>query len=227
MAQFFDISVLSFGADPRGNQDSTAAFNAAIAKAKEFDRFQLSGVLDTAVRVIVPKGIYLVSSINFTNLIGVDLISQAWQSGCIIYGNQQTTPGPILDMTASSSCRVAGITFAGENTDGSPPDVVPECAILVANKASVFPTVTRININGCGTLGRFSKAALALIGSSETVVDGSCVFQNRIATARSVYISDSNDLSFSSPYENIYSGSIRGKNNSVVIGVESHGGNEE
>lgn len=225
MPQFNNISPVSYGADPNGNQDSTAAFNAAIAAAKEYDVFSLSNVLSTAIRIIVPKGIYLVSSINFTNLVGVDFISSAWQSGCIIYGNQQTEPRPILDCTGSSSCSIRGITFAGENTDGSAPNVIPECAVLVANRADVFPTNTRMSISGCGTLGRFSKAAFAFLGASEYVVNSSSVLQNKTA-GHTLYISDSNDLNFHSDYESIHPGSIPGKNGFIGDGVEIHGGSE-
>lgn len=220
------ISVTSYGADPRGRQDSTAAFNEAIARAKEFDVFALSNELDVAISIYVPRGSYLVSSIDFCGLVAVELIGDSWQSGAIIYGTEQTTPLPILDCTASSSCRIRGLTFAGETPGGDATDVMPSCGILLGNRLDVPGTCTRMNISACGTLGRFSGAGLAAVGASEMVISDSCVFQNKRGDAHGVFISDRNTLGIVSAYEDIHPGPLPGKSNVMEPGTEVHGGQE-
>lgn len=218
-----DILVTAYGADPTGGQDSTEAFNAAIDKAKEFNVFQLSSVLDTAVRIVIPQGIYCVSSINASGLVGVDIVGDN-NNAAIIYASEQDTPLPVLDLTGSSTCYLSGFVLAGENPDGTPSTVTPSCALLLGSLDSVPGTVTQNHINKVGTLGRFSKSAFVYAGAGETKTTF-LTLQNKDPNGHCLYLSANNDLGVESAYQEVHPGPVGMKNN-LFFNIEAHSSQE-
>ena len=185
------LNPLALGADPTGVSDSTIPLNLYI-------RFYLdqAGIEDPFqtvygdVSMVIPEGIYSVSSLNFTNTrASRNYHIQAF--GAVFVGN--TTDVAVVDCIGSRWLWFWGLTVIG--TDANPP--LTGC-ILGEIQAEACGNN---KFYGCQFLGNFTKACFMNMGS-ETTQYYSCRFSNinDQVGSYSYYADGQNLLGYSSLY---------------------------
>lgn len=160
------VSVLDFGADPTGVNDSTDAFNKAWAHIKQSVESMSSGGNLVSVSIEVPAGRYKAStSINWTGLLCWNIHVNA--DGVVLRSTAANKPA--IDATGVRGLHLKGISIHGDVS------LSPSCAILIGPSGTA--TCGNNKFSEVKTTGVFTKAAFANIGSETTVYDN-CYFAN-------------------------------------------------
>ena len=177
------LNVKDFGAKGDGQTDDTKAIQAAIDEAARVSlnpdgspKYQGTQTYDVK-QVFFPAGGYAVSSLNLTKRHGVKLVGESTPWGVRFYGDKQTTPMPVLDITGSS-LHIENVTVLGQQLSGARPNVLPSVGILLAS-SNVPHKDAQGNIVGYGgdstatgmqnvtVHGYFGKAAVYIYGSND------------------------------------------------------------
>lgn len=191
--------VTAYGADPSFSTDSTAAINAAIAAARTDGR-----------PVLIPAGQYKVSSINATGFRqfpgGLQLRGEG-EGRTQLFGVEQATAGPILDLTGSSYCRVSNLSLMGMDPGGAAPAVIPQTGLLTAESVVGGTPALDCNKNrydSVSCLGYFGVAAIASIGQTNSLYLF-CTTQQWFAGGAGLYVTGYNPYGVQSGYETVNS----------------------
>ncbi|QQE90499.1 hypothetical protein [Azotobacter chroococcum] len=171
------VNVLSYGADPTGVADSSAALSAAWAdvraRANATTRY-----IDITLKI--PAGIYRVeNTVDFGRAfdwnLGIDC------EGAYLIG--YTAGAPVVDMTGTRGVTCKNLAILGDSVS------VPSCGLLVG--PGQLETSGNNRFANLKIDGYFSTTALWNIGCETTNWD-SCYFQNRSEGANKyAYIADS------------------------------------
>lgn len=157
------VSVLDHGADPTGVADSTTAFNDAIDEIRDTRVAGAEPYFKAAL--IIPRGVYSVSTVNFTGLLSRNFDILGF--GAVIVGN--TAGKAIFDCVNSRWIRVHGLTILGEST------AIPRCGIQLGPKGT--ETSGNCLFYDVSVLGQYTHAPLMNTGC-ETTQYYSCRFSN-------------------------------------------------
>lgn len=204
--------VTDWGCDPTGATDSTAAYNAGIAAAKV--------AYPRGTDILYPPGAYAVSSLNATGYNSVRHIGLGGPGSVVLYGCNQTTAAPILDLTKSSGVRVENIISAAQTLGGGVPSVKPLAAFLLA-ETTAHGDSNKNRMDCCGSMGQFHSAPLCVIGSTDNQFY-SCAFQQGDSGSPTLNISVLPDWYIASLYQTITTSSSNVGDNSF-FGCEFHG----
>lgn len=212
------ILAYDYGVRPDTSADRTVEFQAAIDAAKDAISSPALGTFDTSVQIVIPPGVYCVSSLDMTGCAGIGLTSFGL---VIIYGNKQVSSGkPIIDLTGSSSCIFRNIVVAGQNPAGTDPTIIPTVGWLVAETTAAGDS-NKNRFEDCGSLGKFSVAALFVYGSTDNAWQ-SCAYQQDRTDALALYVGIVNDYGLTSPYQTIATAPTNAGDN-AFYSCEFHG----
>jgi hypothetical protein len=181
--------VTAYGADPRGNEDSTAAFNNQLAKC-----------LSTGGTVFAPAGSYRVSGVNMTRLAYSDVhctLAGAGRNATILTVTQSGGIG--IDALGASNITVKDLTVTTNN-------IVAQTGLLLArsttSRTAGFNVVENVSL-----VGMYSNCALVSIAAETSKrYNVHIANQNRAGPYPNTAFctSGSNDFGITSPNGTIY-----------------------
>lgn len=140
------VSVLDYGADPTGQTDSTAAFNAAIAAASQ----TLPDTIDAGVTVVCNGGVFVIGSLD---TITVPIIID-FQNGYVI----PNTTGVVFTIGYSNATYNAekfvmrDVTFLGSNTWTQQPSTLIKIGTTAQSNQVVLQNVNAWSITATHSL---------------------------------------------------------------------------
>ena len=175
------INALTYGADPTGVSDSSAAMSAAWAALKAVRNTTYTAV---PITLVIPPGIYLIgTSIDWTG--GTSSTFLAWNTtvvaeGAIFVGS--CTGKAVVDMIGVRGLHIRGLHIYGSTTS------IPSCGILMGPRNT--DTCGNNKFDNVKTTGYFSKAAAVNIGSETTQHIFSYFINENTDSAAYAYIAD-------------------------------------
>lgn len=202
------INVVTFGADPTGTKDSTAAIQAAINMSNDELHIQLGLGVSSGRSIFFPPGRYRISSLNMTHRTSLRLMCEP--NTAFLYAAEQTTSAPIIDMSGSGFCSIEGLFIQGHVVGaGLPPAVLPSCAILLAGTTA---TPAHDNIfNHFQIDGFFAGPAICQFHCTYTTMRDATIRTKGEYAALSVARSNIHGLT--SPYQTLHAGPGNSENN--------------
>lgn len=143
------VSVLDFGADPTGVNDSTAAFNAALV---------------ASLKVYAPAGRYLINGIVRMKRDGSSLFGDGWGSTVLFAGDTfigDTTPVPILSVKSDTwdtlNTRIVDISVSDLTLTGRNGATLSDRDLLGTWGAGFEMNVFRVHLDGVKRRAVYAK----------------------------------------------------------------------
>lgn len=194
-----EFNVLDYGADRTGATSSQSAFAACAADVRAWAKGPGYGGNQRAGAMLIPKGNWAgIDKLDFTNCTGVTIKGQGiW--GSTLYVNGQTQSYPVLDFAGSSNCSVQDVSIFSMELNGTPPSILPQCAVLFADSAAV-PASS--NVNECRNVsagGFWAKPPLALYRTTNSRFDF-CRWGQSAQVGPAVYVGTNNAWNYSSAF---------------------------
>ena len=193
---YYEVDAGQYLSGTTGGYDATPALQAAIDEATQFGSANLGPGVDASFRIIIPPGIYNISTLDLTNRSG--LILEGMPGNVILYGTQQTTSAPMIDLTGSIKCGLVGIRINAENGNQQPPAVRPSTGVLLGATGRGDQNY----MHSCQTDFFFAGPAITMIGVWECVFRD-CVFRTQVDFP-TLYISGTaNFYGITSPFQTL------------------------
>lgn len=149
------------GWDETGANSSAGCFRRAVAEARALNKGPSFGSVTKAGILHIPKGIWIVDSIDATNCASFEIRGDQTN----LYAADQPVPSPIIDATGANNCHVSGIALHAQTPGGQVPAVQPTCAVLLAESTTASSNKNRFD--DVGSVGSFSGPAVAILGSTD------------------------------------------------------------